>query len=303
MKLKWSIMKQPAFLALEFFEYERKPTFMDGVRPLYGRYRTGVLPRNPAPGPATEAFNASKDQWNAKARALCSPEKETPWGKSVRSRSTTQEIRSQISLMYEDDGKSVFGTAPPPGTTIDAVQCYVNTKLTERSRLNLVVRPECCGHSLREKLTHLCLGWGPLIQQWKVMNPTLGAEGTESAIIYLGEPFDDAKVKGLICQLSGDLRQELIALNQCPFGLIKLADGIYGCDIVGDEKEQCTLGRKSQGSAGDLISTILCKAAWETAEDIWHGKNARKMTEEEEERCLRTHLTGILQELGWELED
>jgi hypothetical protein len=302
MKLKWSIMKQPAIFALEFFEPKRMPTFMLGVYPLYDRYRRIVLPRNPAPGPATEAFNTSKDEWDAASRALCSPKKDTPWGSTVRRAPNA----GNIFLMYEEDNQEksvVYGRSPPPNAPIHAVQHRVNPNIIARSRLNLVVRPECCGHPLREKLTHLCIGWGPVIQQWKVMSPTLAVEGPESAVIYLGVTFDDAKVKGLICKLSDDLRRELTTLNQCPFGLIKVADGIYGCDIVDDEMGQAILGTKSQGSAGNLISTILCKAAWETAEDIWHGKNARRTTEAEEEKCLRTQLASVLNELKWELED
>jgi hypothetical protein len=288
MKLKWSAMKEPTFWALGYFEYKRKSAFTEGIRPVYNQYRQSVRPRQPAPGPATTTFNASKDQWDDLALALCSE----------------KQSNSSINLMYGKGNQSVFDRTPPPGTPIDAVQYNVASLTPACSRLNLVVRPECCGHALRTKVSFiLARQWRTVIQQWKVMSPTLGAEGTESAVIYLRVPLDDAKVTGLITELSEELRQELQELNSCPFGLINMARGIYGCELLAIEKETPTSGITSQGSAGDLMSMIICKAAWQTAEDIFHGPTKRKTTEAEEERLLKSQLARVLQDIEWELEN
>ena len=318
MKLKWSEVRKPTMEALEFFEYERKPTFMAGVNGMYDRFRGTIPERVPEPGPATEAFNALKAGWDAAARKLCGPKERTLWGSRFLKPSheakakkpqpkllATETIRPPISLMYGEDGKTVFRTEPPPhGTSIEAIQYDINLNLRERSRLNLVVRPECGGESLREKLFLCGISYRAVIKQWKVMSPTLGATGSESAVIYLGVPLDDAKVKGLVCELQSNLRAELLALNSCPFGLEKIVDGIYGCDLPGDDKEKPVFDKNtSDASAGRLMSMIICKAAWQTAEDIFHGPNKRKTTEAEEERLLKSQLARVLQDIGWELEN
>ena len=59
-------------LGVRFFEYTRKSKFTEGIRPLYNQYRQSILPRQPEPGLATTTFNASKDQWDDEALALCS---------------------------------------------------------------------------------------------------------------------------------------------------------------------------------------------------------------------------------------
>lgn len=104
--------------------------------------------------------------------------------------------------MFQQGGKTQYDKAlPTKDTKIAAVGVKVE-KGTARSRLNLVVRPECTGQPLFHKLlavnlmlTHKSSSSSGAIIDWKVMSPQLGTEGPESAVIYLSQPLADAKVQ------------------------------------------------------------------------------------------------------------
>lgn len=314
MKLKWSELQSPMLKAFHFYKLYKLSHFKPLVNSTYRRYRNTNPPRNPKTLAATQAFETLKQEWDAKAREACSPEKATPWGTSTRTGLRTGEIRKGISLMYQGKEGTEFGQDAPQSTEIQAIQYDVDPgqDIPARSRLSLVVHPECCGEALRKKLLFLLSVEykTPIIQQWKVMSPTLGAQGPESAVIYLMVPLDQANTKALICTLSERLRGELEPLPKCPLGLIKLTDGIYGCDIPSREHEQTAFGAlRADGSAGQLGAMIICKAAWVAAQWLYQSPGSdqrrRQVLAEggSEEEFVRAKLAEVLDELGWELED
>ena len=210
--------------------------------------------------------------------------------------------------MFERDEKTVYDVTAPPNTPIHAVQFNVNPKLRTWSRLNLVVRPECTGLPLRTKLIPLCFESRSVISDWKVMSPTLATEGPESAVIYLGAPLQDEKVRHLITTLSTGLRDDLVSLQSCPWGHVELRSGIYGFDLLDREVERNVLGQVSGGSAGNLMSAILCKAAWEAYDWLYRQadsvqRRAQLNNNAQREDFVRSKLDEVLSELGWELED
>jgi hypothetical protein len=215
-----------------------------------------------------------------------------------------------------------------PEAEIEAVAVDLDVKSNTRSRINIVVRPECTGQPLFKKFCVLSMMLNRLnstssgaICTWKVMNPVLGSESPESAVIYFSEPLADAKVWHVITVLSDFFHSELVALTDTPFGMIKIRDGIYGCDLPDENTEKRAFDNNtSRSSAHRLMSMILCKAGWEAAKNLEHEPevrskdtgasqkilekfNSKVLTVEQEETCVKVYLDLVLRELGWKLED
>jgi hypothetical protein len=340
LKLKWSQIKRVTKAAFSFFKTGKHSDFEDGVRPLYNVYRTGSPPRTPK-AESQGTFNTLKQKWNTDARSYCTSQRLVvrqsfnadteqvksqflPPGTKVPPGSTDtfeyfpqhSAVRLKTRLQVEGEKGDIYdGQSLRQDAYIEAVAVDLNTTIA-RSRLNIVVRPECTGQPLFTKLsvfsvmlTHADSTSSGAICTWKVMNPTLGAEGPESAVIYLGVGLSDAKAKHAISVLSDLLHDDLQALTTLPFGLIRIRDGIYGCDLPDKETEISELKTPSKSSAGELISRIICKAAWEAAELLYHGKDAKRnqmqllQAKMNEEQFLRDQLDLVFQGLGWELED
>jgi hypothetical protein len=112
------------------------------------------------------------------------------------------------------------------------------------------------------------------VSEWKVMNPILGGTGPDSAVFYLNRPLRDQTVQALLIEIEEKLRGRLEALNPSPFGLARLWDGIYRIDVPSQEIQRDRLKiAKDYGSAGTIISSIVCKVAWLAAKDLYHGSN------------------------------
>jgi hypothetical protein len=307
-------------------------------------------PRVPDPGQATLAFNDSKANWAADARRLCHPSVPVPSLTKVKKIVIQLEhpdpdeadlhLRmpvfsadrfSRTFMFQTDDGTKYNTVLPTKDTKIDAVGVTV-AKGTSRSRLNLVVRPECTGQPLFHKLlavnlilTHKSSSSSGAIIDWKVMSPELGTKGPESAVIYLSEPLNDAKAQHVITVLGAYLHSDLVALTRYPFGLIKFTDGIYGCDLPDENTEKEVFDNQTSGSSyGSLMSMIICKAAWEAAYDLHQSPRKERYRQERtamtsgltgesltwiqdskkvEEAYIRFCLSAVLGGLGWELVD
>ena len=337
-------------MAFKMFIRHRRENFISGVKPIYDRFRSSFPAREAEPGLATRVFNDSKTHWQADARQLCRPSVPVPSLTKVKKIAIQLEhpdpdeadlhLRMPVfsadgfskTFMFQHDGKTKYNTVlPTKDTKIDAVGVRV-LKGIARSRLNLVVRPECTGKPLFHKLlavnlvlTHKSSSSSGAIIDWKVMSPQLGTEGPESAVIYLSEPLADAKVQHVITVLSGFLHSDLVAITRGPFGLIKITNGIYGCDLPDENTEKEVFNKNtSESSAGWLMSMIICRAGWDAAQDLYHdamadkkrqerlnmiskNKNERptwdQAKEEIEELYLRRCLSIVLDELEWQLED
>ena len=52
-------------------------------------------------------------------------------------------------------------------------------------------------------------------------------------------------------------------LNHTPLGLLRCGHGVYGCDVPGEDVQRNVLNITSDfGSAGTIIASVLCRAAW-----------------------------------------
>jgi hypothetical protein len=332
-------MKQPTMMAFKMFRTHKRTDFMLGVQPIYTRLDTPAIARVPEPGPATETFNALKANWATDAQRLCFPSVPRP-SFTLLSEKKKEEFRKNLGeyadamsrlpvepadhfprkFMFQGShGTTYNNVLPSKDTEIQAVEVKtVAGNVPARSRLNLVVLPECTGPPLFHKLLAVSLiltnksssSSGAIID-WKVMSPKLGAESRESAVIYLSEPLADAKVQHVIIVLSAFLHSDLVALKPCPVGLIEITHGIYGVDLPDENTEKHAFNNNmSDSSFGRLMAMIMCKAGWQAATNICHGNDAetnRKhfgiKSEQDEENYLRTHLESVVGELGWKLED
>jgi hypothetical protein len=73
MKLKWSEMKEPTFIAFRMFKKYPRSGFILGVQPIYDCLRTTAPVRAPESGPATQAFETSKANWDKDAIDFAEP--------------------------------------------------------------------------------------------------------------------------------------------------------------------------------------------------------------------------------------
>ncbi len=289
--------------------------FTQNINSTYTRYRDSV-PARTITSQAEYAENFTN--WETNAPNFCGTKRNTAFGPTIKlpkrpatvqlTGDRTIQLTSQRTVMFQRNGETVFDTQAPRGTTIQAVQFTASAR-KEYSRLNLIVCPEFCGMPLQEKLSPFGVDPNGVVLQWKVMNPKLGLEGPESAVMYLGEPLNGPSVWQLISNLKDSLVGKLIPLQSAPWGHIELAPGIYGFDLPDGNLERNILEQTSDSSAGRTISAIICKAAWDAAEWLYHGTGSTQArallqkTGESEEECVKNQMELVLEALHWELVD
>jgi hypothetical protein len=368
MKFKWSELKAVAMEAFALFAKDKAMTFDAVENVIYHKsYRTSLQKREAA-GLAGEKFKRLNSKWDEKARACAAPikpilpELKTPAQRiSVRRNvlkrqggpddesgsdddmgddwaPSHEELKSivrlpepphpfRMKLQFEQFGKTVAEDVAPATTEIEAIVCTISNA-PARSRLTLIVHPQCTGHRLFRKLhalavvlNHVGSSSSGAICDFKVMSPKLGSEGPESAVIYLTEPLQSGNVELLVMELLSLLGEDLMDLG-CPFGLAKLEKGIYGADIPGSTIEVDVVGHPCHSSAGRLIAAVITRATWQAANDLHHGPDVAKNREqilgknttqgkevpwaqkqkEIEEEHVRRCLSDVLGELKWQLE-
>lgn len=141
-----------------------------------------------------------------------------------------------------------------------------------KSRINVVVASDYAGISLYEVLKQACSSASPAVTKWKVMNPDLGSNGPDSAVIYCSSELGSAELISLAAKLSELLEGKLE--NIPVFGLQKFAAGLYACDLPSSHI-QTALGVSDNNSAGEIISAILAKACYGT---LKYSKEHRHMS-------------------------
>jgi hypothetical protein len=319
MKFKWSELKIITLAVFNRFKKGNVP-YRTEENVVYTRYRTRIIPRTPPSGQPGVTFQNSKTRWNADAREFCLHTEYTS-NAALEQRmrligEMSQNIRFDRSLMFESNGSTVFEKTAPMNTPIEAVSIIVNRGAKDKSRLNLVVRPEYCGQplltallALTAALQHTNSSSSGAIYQWKVMSPQLGIEGPESAVIYLSEDLEDGKVLHLLQQLLGNLHGYLMPLQACPWGHVELAPGIYGFELPDVNREMEVFRRSFGSSAGRLMSAIICTAAKNAVDWLYHDEGSaerrRAMIKKpaDEWEFVRSKLDEVLDQLGWTLVD
>lgn len=166
------------------------------------------------------------------------------------------------------------------------------------SRINVVVKAASAGYPLYQKFLAAGVSSHACVADWKVMNPDLGSSGPDSAVIYLCETLGSANSLKLIGELQTALTDDLEAIDV--FGLQKLDNGLYGCDIpsVSDQMNKLGIPQSDCGSAGTIICAVISKAVVLGYRDIVK----RHIAVRDEERFLREMLRNVLGiDLGWDL--
>lgn len=327
MKLKWSELKIITLAVFNRFKKGKTVTYQFEENLVYRRYRTRIVPRTPQPGSASVTLQNSEQHWNSDARKFCSPlaitvpltdEQRDELGLFTNKPSwpVKPPHRFGMSLMFNQNGKTVYESTASANTSIEAVSAMINHGSTQKSRLNLVVRPEFAGQplvtallALSTALQHTNSSSCGALYQWKVMSPQLGTKGPESAVIYLSANLEDGRVQHLIQNLHNILRGNLISLQSCPWGHVEYPPGIYGVDLPDENREKQVFGKSYGSSAGRLMSAIICTAAQRAAAWLYYDEDsvdrrAKLITTPNGEReFVRSQLEEVLEELGWELVD
>jgi hypothetical protein len=172
-----------------------------------------------------------------------------------------------------------------------------------RSRLQVTVRADRTGLGLYESL-RVWLSLFDIVLQWKVLNPQAGATGPDSAVVYLSRDLDDGDTRMLVSSLEANLHYVLEDLNHTPLGLLRCGHGVYGCDVPGEDVQRNVLNITSDfGSAGTIIASVLCRAAWLAAsnrrsqpqDELWIAQHG-------DEAYVRGTLERVVKrDLNWEL--
>jgi hypothetical protein len=177
------------------------------------------------------------------------------------------------------------------------------------SRFQVVVKAEFAGQELYDAIARWASSCSA-VSQWKVLNPVLGSKGPDSTVFYLNRPLQDQTVQALLIEIAENLRECLEDLNPPPFGLECLCKGIYGIDVPSNEVQRNKLLiAKDYGSAGSIISSIVCKAAFLAANDLYHRPERQQHQEVAkkwggEENYIKEVLRNVLQkdfQPAWEL--
>lgn len=131
------------------------------------------------------------------------------------------------------------------------------------SRIQIVTQPGFSGQPLYQELLRYLSGSSSAVSAWKVMNPELGSNGPDSAVVYLNKPLDSPEVRDLIKEIVPRLSAHLEPLSPPPLGLEIVSPGIYGIDLPAQKIQIDTLGinPKDTGSAGMIVSAVIGKAA------------------------------------------
>ena len=207
------------------------------------------------------------------------------------------------ALQVKNGGHNQWRAAANEMAQGDVVEAIVHTVTRDPvvARLQIVALPASCGMALEALLVGL-LSTSPAVKQWKVMHPAGGASGTESMVAYLRMPLTDGQTGGLVAALSHVLHGRLDDLNPPPLGLQRLAAGIFGCDVPTGPEQTNILGiaAKRHGSAGTIIASLLCKAAFTAASRREVAiVDPATMNDQAFAAYCRDALTDCARELGW----
>lgn len=241
---------------------------------------------------------ASQTQWAQAApqAAFASPNPSQPRA-SDGDQSRLQVQNSQTGTQWRDSAQAVL-----PNDSIVSVMHIVHSQLPTVARLQVTVRAEAAGLALHDELSRW-LSLFDVVNQWKVMNPHAGAHGPDSAVIYLNRSLGDGAVTQLVDSLATNLRNVLEDLNPPPLGLTRCGAGIYGCDVPTENVQRDRLGIQQQdmGSAGWIIASLLCKAAWNAASLVRNNQHDRDFVQQHgDDAFMRAVLTNVAQaNLHW----
>ncbi len=264
----------------------------------YQQYQQGVL-RTPNTLQAG-IVQSNQSQWpQAAAQAAFVPPNPSQPRASDSDQRRLQVQNSQTGTEWRDSEQAVLAN-----DTIVSIMHIVHNQQPTVARLQVTVRAEFAGLALHDELGRW-LSLFDVVNQWKVMNPQAGAQGPDSAVIYLNRALGDGAVNTLADSLSTNLRNALEDLNPQPLGLARCSAGIYGCDVPSQNDQRNRLGIQQThlDSAGWIIASLLCKAAWKAASLVRDNQKDRDYVNlHGEDAFMRAVLTNVAQDnLGWKV--
>lgn len=293
MLIKWSVVKPAVMEMFKFYSHSKHDTWTGEVMTVYARYYRAV--DRPADAESKrDVAEAAKDWDDFAESAAFRPQ-------SAFDKKTLQVQGTDRSNRWIDRPENL-----KPDDSIVSIMHIARTAPVV-SRFQVVVRPEFAGQEFYGMLVHWASS-SSAVSQWKVMNPILGSSGPDSAVFYLNQPLSDGTVQALIIEISEKLAAILQELDSPPFGLQRLGVGIYGIDVPTNNVQRNQLSMtRDVGSAGQIISSIVCKAAMFAANDLYFHP---KMAEHQQKATLlggpenyaKEVLRNVLRmDLGWEL--
>ena len=304
MKISWNGIKDVAFKA--FNNYTDGASFTAVSKYIYDYYRA----------------SASRSALSGSQQGLIDKHLSPDWEKAVGEvQGNTNQQLGQV-LQIRDTNNSLAYSAPGARRAVgqgEVAECVLHNKANggpQMGRLQIVVKPEATGAWLNKQLYAIMAG-SACVSQWKIMNPSLGSSGPDSAVVYLACPIDDAQVNNLIGNiLATDVRKFLDDGCRAPLGLTVFAAGIFGCDLPTENIQRNTLGMSHTGSAGDIIARVISRGTQKAAialcsNDETSKKNAAAIeleaqsvgNEKAVDNFIRAAVKSAVEEIGWTLEN
>lgn len=173
------------------------------------------------------------------------------------------------------------------------------------SRIQIIIKPQISGQPLYENFLRY-VSSNPAVSAWKVMNPDLGSNGPDSAVIYLNTSLHSPYVQELSQELVRNLGTQLEAPPIAPLGLLQIHPGIYGLEVPTKHLQTHALGipKKNTGSAGAIMSALISTAAVSLHQTLL--SNPSKLAEFKLGKIeyMKTHFKNSLTDsVGWTLTD
>jgi hypothetical protein len=293
MQIKWSVVFPAVMRMFVFYSRTRHESWTGEVMTIYNTYYRAV--DREADAESKRDVKDAADDWSKfAAEAAFEPESRFD-NKSLQVQGTDRSNR------WVDKPQDLKST--------DSIVSIVHTarEAPVVSRFQVVAKPQYAGQEFYDSLVSW-VSTCSAVSQWKVMNPILGSSGPDSAVFYLNRPLSDGTVGSLVTEITVRLGEYLEELDRPPFGLMRLGKGIYGVDVPSSSDQRNKLAMsKDFGSAGYIISSIVCKAAMIAANDLnfsaksgEHKEVAKRMGGEDE--YAKAVLRNILaMDLKWEL--
>jgi hypothetical protein len=276
MKINWAMIRDVTLTAYE--QFKGNGGFSDIRGFIYEKYRESS---NRKPLTDEEKKTIHNTSWREYIDEAARAQQETEVSLQIRDASG--------QMQYDRNCRR----KPQTGDVLEAI-IHSKTAHVPASRLQFIVTPLAGGAYLHVHLKDIMKN-SNIVTQWKVMNPELGATGPDSAVLYLNCGIEDPQV-GLLIGLvkSSKIGKYLDKNCQTPLGLIRLADGVFGCDLPRPDLQHGYLESSTLNSAGWVMASVIAKG-------LLAARNATQRKSNYIEVHVVHHVAEALEKIGWTL--
>lgn len=276
MKINWAMIRNVTLAAYKQFHDDAR--FCDIRGFIYAKYRESA---------------ERKSLTNEENKKIS----DTSWPEYIREAESEQK-KAQVQLQIKDASGNMHydkncSRTVLVGDILEAI-IHIKTEQVAASRLQFIVAPLAAGAYLHFHIKDIMENCN-IVTQWKVMNPQLGATGPDSAVFYLNCGIEDPQVGLLIARVKGSKLGQYLERNcQTPLGLIKLEDGVFGCDLPHPDLQKGYLGSTTLNSAGWVVASVIARGVLAACDSTQRKSDYIEVH-------VTHHVAEALEKIGWTL--